>query len=299
MSIPMLTTPDVNYPDSDGKPVADNTKQYRWIVTIHGNLDCMYAADDHVFVAADLLWYPVEGQPRICTASDVLVAFDRPKGDRGSYRQWLENHQPPDVMFEIRSPCNTDAELEQKLAFYDRHGVREYYLYDPDTWELCGWQRVDGCLQPIVPIDNWISPLLGIRFELPPGQEMVIYAPDGRRFWTFVELMQHSVEAHERAEVAQERAAKAQERAAKAQEQAAKAQERAAENRRTRELAERQAEDAQRQAEETQRRADEAQRQTAFERSGKEEAQRRVEDAQRRAEALAARLRALGLNPDE
>ena len=28
------STPEVIYPESDGKPIADNTKQFRWIVTI-------------------------------------------------------------------------------------------------------------------------------------------------------------------------------------------------------------------------------------------------------------------------
>ncbi len=30
--------PDIEYPDSDGKPMADNTEQYEWIVKIKENL---------------------------------------------------------------------------------------------------------------------------------------------------------------------------------------------------------------------------------------------------------------------
>ncbi|MEL6903285.1 MAG: Uma2 family endonuclease, partial [Cyanobacteria bacterium J06606_4] len=33
----------VIYPDSDGQPMADNTKQFRWIVTIQQNLAWMFA----------------------------------------------------------------------------------------------------------------------------------------------------------------------------------------------------------------------------------------------------------------
>lgn len=32
------TKPEIIYPDSDGEPIADNTKQFRWIVTIKENL---------------------------------------------------------------------------------------------------------------------------------------------------------------------------------------------------------------------------------------------------------------------
>ncbi len=58
----------VIYPDSDGKPMADNTLQFRWIVTIVGNLEDLYADDPNVFIAGDLLWYPVEGNSlvRLC-----------------------------------------------------------------------------------------------------------------------------------------------------------------------------------------------------------------------------------------
>ncbi len=78
------------YPESDGLPMADNTKQFRWITTVHGGLDAMFRHEQMVFVAANLLWYPVEGNPTIRAAPDILVAFNRPKGDRGSYLQWLE-----------------------------------------------------------------------------------------------------------------------------------------------------------------------------------------------------------------
>ena len=75
----------VYYADSDGKPMADNTKQFRWIVTIKENIDLLFAADPNVFVAGDLLWYPVEGDNTIRNAPDAMVVFGRPKGDRGSY----------------------------------------------------------------------------------------------------------------------------------------------------------------------------------------------------------------------
>ena len=33
------------YPDSDGQPMADNTKQFRWIVVIKENLERLFASD--------------------------------------------------------------------------------------------------------------------------------------------------------------------------------------------------------------------------------------------------------------
>ena len=111
------------YPDSDSKPMADNTLQFRWIVLVKENLECVFRVAPDVFVAGDLLWYPVEGHPEIRVAPDAMVVFGRPKGERGSYRQWQEDHIPPQVVFEILSPGNTIKEMAKKLVFYERYGV--------------------------------------------------------------------------------------------------------------------------------------------------------------------------------
>ena len=68
------------YPDSDGKPMADNTRQFRWITTIKSNLDWLFANNADVFVAGDLLWYPVEGDNKTRQAPDVMVALADRKG---------------------------------------------------------------------------------------------------------------------------------------------------------------------------------------------------------------------------
>jgi Uma2 family endonuclease len=59
--IPSSNPTGIIYPESDGQPMADNTKQFELIVLIKKNLDLLFANDPNVFVAGDLLWYPVEG----------------------------------------------------------------------------------------------------------------------------------------------------------------------------------------------------------------------------------------------
>jgi hypothetical protein len=136
-----------------------------------------------------------------------MVVFGRPKGDRGSYRQWQENNIPPQVVFEILSPGNTRSEMNRKLLFYDRYGVEEYYLYDPDDNTLRGWLRREGFLDVIEPVDQWISPRLQIRFEL-AQPELRIYFPSGSPFLTYTEIANRAEQAEERAEQAEERAAR-------------------------------------------------------------------------------------------
>jgi Uma2 family endonuclease len=188
------TTPEIIYPDSDGEPMADNTEQFKWIVLIKENLEIWFAADLNVFVAGNLLWYPVKGNEKLRQAPDIMVVLGRPKGKRGSYQQWEEENLTPQVVFEILSPGNRSKKMFEKLLFYQRYGVQEYYIYDPERNELTGFVRAEDWLEPIEKMNDWISPLLQIRFELTENN-LEIYRPDGRRFLSPVELEQRAEEA--------------------------------------------------------------------------------------------------------
>ncbi|MDF5725482.1 MAG: Uma2 family endonuclease [Rhizonema sp. PD37] len=202
---------DLNYPESDGKPMADNTIQFRWIVTLKENLEILFAAIADVFVAGDLLWYPVEKNKK-CQAPDVMVVFGIQKGDRRSYKQWEENNIAPQVVFEILSSSNTTKEMANKLLFYQRYGVEEYYIYDPETVDLTGLLRSGEDLEVIEEMNGWVSPRLGVRFELTPDK-LEIYRPDGQKFLTFVELDQLRDQEHQRAEQESQRAEQESQRA--------------------------------------------------------------------------------------
>ncbi len=207
----------IHYPDSDGQPMADNTLQFRWIVTLKENIDDLFAEDPNVFVAGDLLWYPVAGQIKIRQAPDVMVVFGRPKGERGSYVQDREQDIPPQVVFEVLSPGNTRREMSRKLAFYDRYGVEEYYIYDPDRNQLKVWLRsVPGqSLTGGDRVEHWTSSRLGIRFEV-VDPEMRVYRPDGRLFESFRERGLRAEQERQQAEEARQQAGEARQQAEEA-----------------------------------------------------------------------------------
>ena len=218
--VQQLVSESIAYPESDGLPLADNTTQFKLITTIHGGLDALLP---DTFVAADLLWYPIEGDPTTSAAPDVMVAFGRPKGKRRSYKQWEEENIAPQVVFEIASTSNTLGELEdKKFKFYREHGVEEYYLFDPDRQTLKGWLRdaddldaddldegsLDGddldadSLRPIAQMNGWVSPRLEVRFEVEDG-ELQLYRPDGEAFATYAEILQQRQQERERADRAE------------------------------------------------------------------------------------------------
>jgi Uma2 family endonuclease len=262
-STPVLVTPDIEYPDSDGQPMSDNTLQFEWIATLKGGLDGVFRDDLNVFVAGDLLWYPVRGDNKIRTAPDAMVAIGRPKGYRGSYKQWEEANLPPQVVFEVLSPGNRPGELEEKFEFYQRFGVQEYYQYDPDRNIFRGWMRRGETLEAIALGRSWVSPQLGVRFEL-GGDELQVYGPDGKRFLTYVELVRQRDEEE-----------------------------------REREKAEREKEAAEREKEAAEQARGAAEREKEAAEQARGAAEREKEAAQIRAERLAAQLRAMGIEPVE
>ena len=265
MSAPTtIATPEIDpYPESDGRPMADNTEQYHYIVLIKENLEELFLDRPDVLVVADLLWYPVEKQPGMSLvppqAPDVMVAFGPLKGRRGSYKQWLEGGIAPQVVFEILSPSNSSEEMDRKFAFYQRYGVEEYYVFNPENGELQGFLRQGEHLEEIVFMQGWKSPRLQVTFEV-VGRELDLIRPNGKRFSTF------SAE-YRRAE--EERAAK--ERAL----QQAEAQTRRAEEEARR------AEEEARRAEEQIRRAEEEAHRAEQERVAKEQALQRIAELER------------------
>jgi Uma2 family endonuclease len=201
---PPTSAREIEYPDNDGKPLSDNTLQLEWIFTIKGGLDAVFRDDPDVFVAGDLLWYPVEGDNKTRQAPDAMVAFGRPKGYRGSYMQWREGGIAPQVVFEVLSPRNRRREMDRKRTWYFRFGVEEYYEFDPDRVRLRGWIGKEGEPREILPISRWTSPRLGIRFEL--GDDLTIFGPDGQPFLPYEEVARERDEIrHERDEIRHER----------------------------------------------------------------------------------------------
>jgi Uma2 family endonuclease len=182
------------YPSDDGAPMAESTLQYEWIVLIKENLERLFANDGQVFVAGDLLWYPVPASAPVVPryAPDVMVVMGRPKGMRKSYIQHREGGIAPQVVFEVLSDSNKTPEgrtvLADKFAFYQQYGVEEYYIYDPELRDFSGYQRRGNELVPIPDVSGWVSPRLKIRFDWGMGEELALFFPDGERFVNTIAL---------------------------------------------------------------------------------------------------------------
>lgn len=75
-------------------------------------------------------------------------------------------HGVPDLLVEVLSPGNKDHDLIRKKDLYERFGVKEYWIADPDTNLVLGYQLVNKSFEKIhEEIGTFQSPLLDLSFS--------------------------------------------------------------------------------------------------------------------------------------
>ena len=122
--------PEVEYPESDGQPMSDNTHQARAMNDVYVALRTHFRGRNDIFVASDLLVYYREYSIQERVAPDVFVVKGVEDKDRKWYKIWVEG-RPPDFVLEVASPGTYRNDLGVKRDLYARLGVREYFQFDP------------------------------------------------------------------------------------------------------------------------------------------------------------------------
>ena len=157
----------VDYPSSDGKPMAESDFQLHPLIYAVERLRRYFRNDPDVYVSGNLLIYYEEGNKRKAVAPDVFVVFGARNVKRSSYLLW-EEPKGPDFVLEITSR-STWREDQEKRELYRRLGVREYCQYDPtrDYLEppLQGAELVGREYQPL-PVRELADGTLTLRSEV-------------------------------------------------------------------------------------------------------------------------------------
>jgi Uma2 family endonuclease len=212
---------EIDYPSSDGKPMAESDLHRDWMVRIIELLKSHFAGQK-VYVSGNLLIYYVEGDPKKCVAPDAFVVKDCDPKRRKVYKLWEEG-KVPNFVLETTSATTRGEDQRNKMRLYARLGVGEYFLYDPlGDWlepPLLGYRMVGGGYVPLEPDDQGglVSEELAMIFRLEEGQLAMFDAATGRRMQTSTErvaeaesrLQETEAEAHEaevRAQAAEARA---------------------------------------------------------------------------------------------
>ena len=233
MASSLLAPARVDYPSSDGQPMAE---------TDHQRTPLTYAVDalrDHfrdrpdVYVSGNLFIYYQKGNPRAVVAPDVFVVLGADNADRSTYRLWVEP-KAPDFVLEITSRSTRREDQVSKRALYRSLGVREYWQFDPTNDylqpPLQALELIEGEYRPLPALASAVLGLelrlteRGLRFHDPRTGD------DLRSLTEEKEMRQQAEHARQRAEQAQQRAEQERQEAESrlAQEAAARRQEAAA-----------------------------------------------------------------------
>ena len=133
--IAVETPEEVEYPDTDGKPMAENTWQATTMRYAGDALEIHFRGRG--FVATDLLIYYRKGDKGATVAPDVMVVLGVDGSHRRSYRLWEEG-RAPDFVLEVLSSSTQQDDEGTKRTTYAQLGVREYFRYAPVSRRMAG-----------------------------------------------------------------------------------------------------------------------------------------------------------------
>ncbi|MBI3966982.1 MAG: Uma2 family endonuclease [Chloroflexi bacterium] len=192
MSRAPIIPAEIEYPESDGKPMAETDVHRQVMINLIEGLDEHFRSAPNVYVSGNILLYYVEGDPTRSVAPDVLVTKGIPKGQRRIYRVWVEG-KAPDVIIEVTSRSTRREDLQTKRALYSRLRVSEYFLYDPlgeylrprlQGYRLAGesYERIESSSGAL------LSMVLGLELRLEPSGLRLVDPATGQRLLSYGEI---------------------------------------------------------------------------------------------------------------
>lgn len=199
----------IYYPESDGKPMAETDAHLKQIFHLINALENFFLERNDVYVAGCNMFYYVEGEPQKCVSPDVYVCFGIPKGNRRVYKVWAEKNTVPAVIFEITSRKTAANDREEKKELYQRLGVREYYVYNPEDPKTLSAFRLDknGRYEAATIENRRVhSPTLNLEIVETPEMLRLLDPATNEFLPTVTELAQKAEAAQAKAEAAKTKA---------------------------------------------------------------------------------------------
>jgi len=120
----------VEYPSSDGLPMAESDLQRKPLMYAVEALDIYFQHRPDVYVSGNMFIYYEEGNPEAVVAPDVFVVVGTAKRARSSYFLWQEP-KGPDFVLEITSRRTRSQDQGPKRGTYAFLRIPEYFQYDP------------------------------------------------------------------------------------------------------------------------------------------------------------------------
>src|SRR4051794_12971630 len=206
---PAVSRPDeIDYPTSDGKPMAETDTHRKLMVYAIEALTLYFRDRPDVYVSGNNFIYWEEGNRKRFVSPDTYVVFGVGMRDRDCYKAWEEGGKLPDVVFEFTSKTTRREDTRTKRPLYEATlAVPEYFLFDPTGDYLKprfqGYRLVGGHYVPLEVVEGRLrSERLGLDLVV-RGEEFRFYDP-ARGEWlpTVRELAERAEREAERADAA-------------------------------------------------------------------------------------------------
>ncbi len=192
--------PEIEYPSSDGKPMAETPIHRDVMIDSIVMLKAHFADDPQVYVSGNMMMYYVEGNVKKSVSPDVFVTRGIPKlPERDVYKLWVEG-KGPDAVIEVTSQKTARIDQRGKLVLYrDVLKVREYFRFDPREKtlagvSLCGYRLTDGEYE-LIPktAGRLVSEVLGLHLEV-SGEQLRLYDPQRGAYLPTLQEIRDSLE---------------------------------------------------------------------------------------------------------
>jgi Uma2 family endonuclease len=185
-----LRDEEIEYPTSDGRPMAESNLHRKVMADLIAALEQRYVDEPRVWAGGNFLLYFEQGNPRASVSPDVVLVRGVEKWNRPLYKLWEEG-RPPDFVIEVTSGSTRREDMSTKKNLYERLGVSEYFLFDPTgdylNPRLQGYRLEQERYRPLVhdPDGSLPSLITGLRLR-PEGENLrLVDAPTGEKLlWT-------------------------------------------------------------------------------------------------------------------
>jgi Uma2 family endonuclease len=122
---------EIDYPESDGKPLGETPRHRQEIVDLIYALEERYRETPDVYVSGNMFIYYEQGNRGAVVCPDVFLVKGAGKEMRDTFRLWQEGNRAPALVIEVTSASTRHEDLIDKKAKYASLGVDEYFLFDP------------------------------------------------------------------------------------------------------------------------------------------------------------------------
>ncbi len=181
----VLETEEIYYPDTDESIMPEGILHFLLSVHFTSTLLAFFANRSDVKVFGNVMLYYEPDIPQKFISPDLMICFGLEKSPTSVYKLW-ETKVVPSVVIEFASETTWFNDVSNKLAIYQKLGVKEYYVYDVEYKHLPAplmAYRLDNGVLTEIEVGNKriLSESLGLEL-VDTGETLRFFNPETNEF---------------------------------------------------------------------------------------------------------------------